>query len=420
MMKKAKNFLKKLGPGFITGASDDDPSGIATYSQTGAIFGLSQLWTALFTFPFMSVVQVMCGKIGLITGKGLAGVLNKYYPKWILYIAVSILFVSNTVNIGADLGAMASSAQLIFKIPFIFWLIFMTVTTLILEIFVSYKVYVKFLKYLAFCLLAYIITAFVVKADWQNVFKSTIIPTIIPTKEYFMNIVAILGTTIAPYLFFWQADEEVEEEVEHGKIRSFGAGIPRVTPKDITNLRIDTFIGMFFSNIIMFFIILTTAATLNVHGIQINTIGDAASALKPLAGDFAFLLFSIGIIGTGFLAVPILAGSASYAISETFGWKAGLYRKVTRAHGFYGVITLATLVGLLINFIGIDPVKSLYYTAILNGIAAPILIFFILHIANNKKILGKSTNGWLSNILGIITAVVMTLAAVILIWELVT
>lgn len=418
-MKKIKKLLKLIGPGFITGASDDDPSGIATYSQTGALFGYGQLWTMPFLLPFMTIIQEMCGRIGLITGKGLAGVIRHHYSKWILYLAMSLLVLANTINIGTDLGAMAASAQLIFGIPFIFWLIIMTITTLILEIFVSYKVYVKFLKYLTFSLLAYMITAFIVRQEWQEVLRSTLIPLFLPTKEYFMNLVAILGTTIAPYLFFWQADEEVEEEIAHNKLRSFGVGVPRITPKDISNMRLDTFIGMFFSNLIAFFIILTTAATLNRAGItDINSTHEAALALKPLAGEFAFILFAMGIIGTGLLAVPILAGSASYAISETFGWKEGLYRKITTAHGFYGVIILATLVGFLINFIGINPIKALYYTAVINGLAAPILIVLILFIANNKRILGPRTNGWFSNTLGGLIVLLMSTAAIALLWQL--
>lgn len=418
-MKKIKKLLKLIGPGFITGASDDDPSGIATYSQTGALFGYGQLWTMPFALPFMTVIQEMCGRIGLVTGKGLAGVIRHHYPKEILYLAITLLVIANTINIGVDLGAMAASAQLIFGIPFIFWLIIMTVTTLILEIFVSYKVYAKFLKYLTFSLFAYMITAFIVREEWQEVLRSTLIPLFLPTREYFMNLMAILGTTIAPYLFFWQADEEVEEEIAHHKLRGFGAGVPRITPKDIRNMRLDTFIGMFFSNLIAFFIILTTAATLNRAGItDINSVHEAALALKPLAGDFAFLLFAAGIIGTGFLAVPILAGSASYAISETFGWKEGLYRKITTAHGFYGVIILATLVGLLINFIGINPIKALYYTAIINGLAAPILIALILFIANNQKILGSRTNGWFSNALGGLIVLLMSTVAIAFLWQL--
>lgn len=416
-MKRIRRILSYIGPGFITGASDDDPSGIATYSQTGSIFGFAQLWIALFSFPLQAAVQEMCGRIGLVTGRGLAGVIRKNYPKELLYASVSLLFLANTINIGADLGAMAASAQLIFNLPFIGWLIGMVVLTLGLEIFISYKTYSKYLKYLGIALFSYIFTAFAVKIDWKTVFVSTVIPHFEFSKVYLLNIVAVLGTTISPYLFFWQADEEVEEEVAENKIKRMGAGEPRITVRDIRKLRVDTIFGMFFSNLIMFFIIITTGATLFRKGIgNINSAADAALALRPFAGDFAFLLFAIGIIGTGLLALPVLAGSASYAASEAFGWKEGLYQKLRRAHGFYGAIAVATIVGLLINFVNINPITALYYSAVINGIIAPPLIVMILFIANNKKIMGERTNNNLLNILGIITAFVMGAASVILLW----
>lgn len=415
MRGRIKKFLKTLGPGFITGASDDDPSGIATYSQTGSLFGYSQLWTSLFTFPFMATVQEMCGRIGMVTGKGLSGVIRHHYSKKVLYFAVFLLLVANTINIGADLGAMASSAQLVFGIPFIFLLIGMTVLILVLEVFVSYKTYVRFLKYLTFSLFAYVITAFIVKQDWTKVLTSTLAPSFSLTKDYLFNIVAILGTTISPYLFFWQADEEVEEEIVQGKLRMMGAGVPKISKRDIRKMRIDTTIGMLFSNIVMFFIIVTTASTLHTNGIfHIETADQAASALRPFAGDFAFLLFAMGIIGTGLLSVPVLAGSASYAIAEALGWKAGLYRKFNKAHGFYGVITIATLIGLLVNFINIKPFQMLYYTAVINGIAAPPLLILILLISNNKTVMGKYTNSAFSNIFGWLIAIIMTLASLAL------
>lgn len=415
-MKKIKKFLKILGPGFITGASDDDPSGIATYSQAGALFGFSQAWTALFSFPLMAAVQEMCGRIGLVTGHGLAGVIRQYYTKKVLYFAVLLLFIANTINIGADLGAMAASAQLVFGLPFIAWLLGMVIITLLLEIFVSYKTYAKYLKYLTFALFSYVITAFIIKIDWKQVFISTFIPAVQLNKAYFLNIVAILGTTISPYLFFWQASEEVEEEIAHHRLRRMGAGQPKITPKDISHLRMDTIVGMFFSNLVMWFIIITTGATLFPHGIDnIQTASSAALALRPLAGDFAYLLFAAGIIGTGLLAVPILAGSASYAVSEAFGWKEGLSRKLKTAHGFYGAITIATLIGILINFIGINPISALYYTAVLNGILAPPLLIIILFIANNKKIMGQRINNRLLNFLGMMTIAIMSIGALALI-----
>lgn len=411
-MKKIKNFLKRLGPGFITGASDDDPSGIVTYSQTGALFGFGQAWTSLFSFPLMAVVQEMCGRIGLVSGKGLAAVIKQNYSKRILYISVSLLLLANTINIGADLGAMAAVANLIFGLPFFFWLFFIVLVTLSLEIFISYKTYSKYLKYLTFALFSYVLSVFVIKINWLDVLKSTLIPHFEFSKVYVLNIIAILGTTISPYLFFWQADEEVEEEVAYGKLRSLGAGIPRLADSDISKLRIDTISGMFFSNLIMFFIIVTSGAVLYANGIHsINSASQAALALRPIAGDFAFLLFALGIIGAGFLAVPILAGSASYAVSETFGWRAGLNKKFTKAPGFYGIIIIATFFGLFINFLGIDPIVTLYYTAVINGIIAPPLLLIILLIANNKKIMGEKVNNKLSNVFVIFTILIMGLSS---------
>ncbi len=419
MFKKLKKLLSILGPGFITGASDDDPSGIATYSQAGASFGYSQLWTAPFSFPFMTAIQEMCGRIGLVTGKGLSGVIKKYYSKPILYVAVLILFTANTVNIGANLGAMAGAGELLFNLPFVFWLIGMTVVTLLLEIFVSYKVYSRYLKYLAFSLFSYVLVVFVVKQNWSEIFFSTIIPTFSLNRDYLINIVAILGTTISPYLFFWQETEEIEEEVKSGKIMGIGRGIPKVSKRDIREMRMDTVAGMFFSNLVMFFIIATTASTLHISGIsRIDTADQAAQALRPLAGDFASLLFAAGIIGVGLLSVPILAGSASYAVSEAFGWREGLYRKLTQAHGFYGAITIATALGLFVNFLHIPPFQMLYYTAVLNGIAAPPLMILILLIANNKRIMGGHTNSIWSNTLGVVITIVMSLAAFTLLFAL--
>ncbi|OGF20028.1 iron transporter [Candidatus Falkowbacteria bacterium RIFCSPLOWO2_02_FULL_45_15] len=418
MKKKLKKFFRSLGPGFITGASDDDPSGIATYSQTGALFGYGQLWLSLYLWPFMSAIQEMCGRIGLVTGRGLAGVIRAHYHRSILYVAVSLLLIANTVNIGADLGAMASAAQLLLNWPFASWLIVMIALTLLLEVFVSYRVYAKYLKYLTLALFAYVAAFFMVRQDWRAIVLATFIPKFSLSSDYLMNIVAILGTTISPYLFFWQASEEVEEEVTKHKIRAMGSGIPRVTRRDISALRSDTAIGMLWSQIIAFFIIATTGSTLYLAGMNnITTATEAAEALRPLAGNFTFLLFALGIVGTGLLAVPVLAGSASYAIAESFGWREGLYRKFAQAHGFYGVITVATLVGLLINFIGLQPFQILYYTAVLNGMIAPPLMVLILLIAGNKKIMGKYINSRRSKALGWIITVLMGAASLALLYD---
>jgi NRAMP (natural resistance-associated macrophage protein)-like metal ion transporter len=410
MKKNVRKFFKSLGPGFITGASDDDPSGIATYSQTGAQFGFKQLWVALFTFPFMVVIQEMCGRIGLVTGTGLSGVIRKHYSKKALYFTISLLLIANTINIGADLGAMAAALELLIPVPFTILLLGVTAFTLILEIFVSYHVYVRILKYLALSLLAYVVIVFLIKIDWRSVAYHTFVPHLSLQKEYILNIVALLGTTISPYLFFWQANEEVEEEIEEGKLKTSGRGIPKITNLDIKNMRRDTWVGMLFSNLITFFIIVTAAVTLGAQGItNIETATDAAQALRPF-GMAAFLLFTVGIVGTGLLTVPVLAGSASYAISEAFKWKTGLYRKFSQAHGFYGIITIATIVGLLVNFTHIPPFKMLYYTAMVNGILAVPLLIVILRIANNKKIMGERVNSRASNVLGWIITGVMMLA----------
>ncbi len=415
-MPKRQSFLKKLlgalGPGFITGAADDDPSGIATYSQTGVLFGFSQLWVALFSYPFMTVIQEMCGRIGMVTGMGLAGVIRKEYSKKILALSVLLLLIANTINIGADLGAMASSVQLLLPIPFIVLLIGITIFTLFLEVLVPYPTYARYLKYLTLSLLAYVITAFVIKENWSVILHSTFVPHIVWSKAYLMNIAAFLGTTISPYLFFWQADEEVEEEIVHHQIRGMGKGIPKVRPADLQQMRIDTAAGMFFSEFITFFIIVTVASALGTTGVTINTAADAASALRPLAGNFAFLLFTLGILGTGLLAVPTLAGSAAYALSETFNWSVGLSKKFKEAHGFYGIITLSMLVGLLVNFTPIGSITMLYYAAMLNGVLAPPLMILILCIANNKKILGARVNSPLSNWLGWFVTIIMSAVAI--------
>lgn len=418
-MKLLKKIAKLIGPGFITGASDDDPSGIATYAQTGAQFGYQQLWTAFLTTPFMVAIQEMCGRIGMVTGRGLAGVIREHYARPFLYGAVTLLVVANGVNIGADLGAMASVGQMLVGLPFAVWLVGIAVLTLLLEVFVSYRTYAKYLKYLTLSLLTYVLVTFIVKQDWSQIFYSTIIPHIKLSREYIFNLVAIFGTTISPYLFFWQASEEVEEEVAHHKLRTMGKGVPRITPGDVKQMDRDTVVGMIFSNLIMFFIIVTAASTLHLNGItNIETASQAAEALRPLAGDFAYILFALGVLGTGLLAIPILAGSASYAIAEAAGWKEGLYRKFKQAHGFYGVMALATLLGILVNFTPIKPFQMLYYTAALNGVLAPPLMIMILLIANNKKVMGQYTNTRVSNVMGWLITLVMGAGAITLIFTL--
>jgi len=412
-MSKFSEFLKILGPGFITGAADDDPSGIGTYSQTGAQFGYHQLWLALFCFPFMFIIQAMCGRIGIVTGSGLAKNIRRNYPKGILYFAIILLFSANALNIGVDLAAMAEAVQLIFKIPFAILLLGFILLILLLQIFTSYIVYAKYLKYLTLSLLAYVFTAFVVKQDWTQIFHSTFIPEFSFDKQYWLNLVAVLGTTISPYLFFWQTSQAKEEKIENRLNENLLTDKPNTNGKKIKDMNIYTCVGMVFSQVIMFFIIVTTAATLNKSGItDIQTAAQAAEAIRPLAGEFAFLIFSLGIIGSGLLAVPVLATSAAYAISETFSWKGGLHRKFSQAYGFYGIIIVATIIGLLVDFSSISPFKMLYYSAVFNGICAPPLLVLVILISNNKSLLGEHTNSLTLNILGWIITAVMTISVI--------
>jgi NRAMP (natural resistance-associated macrophage protein)-like metal ion transporter len=414
-----QRFKKSLGPGVITGIADDDPSGIATYAQTGAVFGLSQLWLALFTYPFMIAIQEMCGRIGMITGKGLASILKENYSRPILYGAVTLLLITNTINIGADLGAMAASLQLITPLSFTVALSFLTFITVASIILIPYQKYVAVLKYLALTICAYVITAFTLNQSWGTIFSALIIPHFEWSDVYILNITAMLGTTISPYLFFWQASEEVEEEIVGGKIQDLDTTIPEVTSSELSQMRIDTATGMFVSNLVTFFIIITAASTLGASGLtSITSAAQVAESLRPLAGNFAFLLFAIGIIGTGLLAVPVLAGSASYAISETFGWKEGLGKTFTQARGFYIIIIFSLIIGMAVNIIDINPITMLYYSAILNGLLAPPLMILILLIGNNKKILKNHTNGKLGNILGISITTIMSALTIYFLYSL--
>jgi NRAMP (natural resistance-associated macrophage protein)-like metal ion transporter len=421
LLKTLKGLFRYIGPGFITGASDDDPSGIATYAQTGAIFGNGQLWLVWFTSPFMIVIQQMCGRIGLVTGKGLASIILEYYSKRVLCLTISLLVIANTVNIGTDLGAMATSAQMLLGMPFLFWLILVTGSVVILEIFVPYKTYSNILKYLGLTLFAYVLTAFVIRLDWGAIFHATLIPRIEFSSDYLLNVVAVLGTTISPYMFFWQASEEIEEEIVKGQISDIGIGRPCVTRRGVVEMNWDTIIGMFFSQVIMFFIIVTTAGTLHISGItQIQTASQAAEALRPLAGDLAYLLFAAGIIGTGLLAVPVMAGASAYAIAETFELKEGLGKKLNLAPGFYVVIGVSTLIGMSLDLLGINPITALYYTAVLNGLVAPPLMVLIVMIANRKDIMGRYVNSRASNVLGWLIVLIMALVGASLIVNLVT
>lgn len=418
-LSKAKSYWKSLGPGLTTGAADDDPSGIATYSQAGAAYGFNFLWLAGFTFPFMSVVQEMCARIGLVTGRGLAANIRQYYPKWVLYFATMLLFSANTLNIGADLGAMAQATQLIFpNFSFTAIILGFTILTLALQIFTTYDKYAKYLKWLALMLLSYVFSALTINIDWGYVLQKAVIPTIVISKDQIFLITAVLGTTISPYLFFWQTSQEVEEQILDGKT-TLKLRQEESTPAEMKSMRTDVWSGMFLSNLVMFFIIAACAATLNAAGItNITSAAQAAEALRPIAGDQVYLLFALGIIGTGMLAVPILAGSASYAISESMGWKFGLYRKLREANAFYGVIIIATGIGLVINLLGFDPIKALIYTAVFNGLIAPVILLLILLMSGNAKIMGRWVNGKITSIFGWIIVAIMTLAGAATIFSL--
>ncbi|MDP3955444.1 MAG: Nramp family divalent metal transporter [bacterium] len=418
-IKKLRDLLKSVGPGFITGAADDDPSGLATYSMAGAQFGYRLNWLSLFLIPMMISIQEMCGRIGLCSGMGLAGAIKKIYSKKLLVFAVSLLAVANTINISADLGIMAASIEMVFGLPFFFWLVIITAFIIILEVFVSYKRYSSFLKWIALSLFVYVFTALTAKQDWGLIVRDTLIPNISFNSVYLMMLVGFIGTTISPYLFFWQASEEVEEEIEEGQIADFDKK-PIVNKKKIAFLRRDTTIGMVFSNLIATAIVLTTAATLNANGItDIGTPQQAALALKPLTGDLAFFLFTFGIIGIGLQAVPILAGGVAYAISELFGFKEGLNKRFTQATAFYLVLGLAILIGALINLIGVNPLKALFYTAIINGIISIPLIAIIIKLADDPRIVGNFKTSKLNRAIAWTTFSFVGIASILMIANLI-
>ncbi len=407
---KVKKVLRVLGPGLITGASDDDPSGIATYSQAGAQFGLSVLWTALITYPLMAAVQGMCARIGLVTSQGLTVTIKNHYPRPLLYIMLVLSFPAITLNIGADIQGIGAVSHMI--IPFIPTSVFCIVfTALLMYVIVKYpyKKIAMILKWLCLSLLLYIIVPFLTKQDWGLIARNTFIPSIKFNKEYLSIIVAILGTTISPYLFFWQTTMEVEENTQNKRVM--------INKRVLTDMRKDVNIGMLLSNVVMFFIILTTATVLYSGGVRnIDTVDQAAKALEPLAGKLTYLIFAIGVLGTGFLAIPVLSGSQSYMLAETFGWKAGLDKKFPQARAFYITIIISLLIGLSLDFFDVSPIKALLYTAILYGLTAPFLVAVVLLISNNRKIMKEHTNTIFSNILGFLTLILMTGAAVALIY----
>ncbi len=403
-------FFADLGPGLITGCADDDPSGISTYSMSGAVFGYGLLWTALISFPLMVSVQMMCGRLGMVTGRGLAGVIRRRYSKWVLWGACSLLIVANVVNIAADLGGMADATQMLTGVNSLVWTPIYTALIVSFLFWSSYRQIARIFKWITLVLLAYVVTAFFARVDWHQALITTLLPHPVWSRDYIEVLVGILGTTISPYLFFWQASQEVEEERSMGKNLAQRKG---ATAEELRALKVDVITGMFASNFIMYFIILTTAATLHAHGIvKIDTAKQAAEALRPLAGKAAYLLFTLGLIGTGMLGVPVLAGSCAYAISEAAAWRGSLEKKPRGAKKFYGVLGIAMALGLAIDFTGLDAIKMLFWSAVTNGILAPPLIFLILLLTSDRKVMGHQTSPITERALGWVTFVFMAAAAV--------
>jgi Mn2+/Fe2+ NRAMP family transporter len=419
------SFFRILGPGIITGAADDDPSGIATYSQTGAQFGFGQLWTALYQIPLLLAVQEACARIGAVTGKGLAGVIHEHYTRKILVGVVLLVAIANTINIGADIGAVAAAGQLVVNVPFWTLAVGTALLLMVSEVVISYKTYARVLKWLALALLSYPATAFIVKQPWKEILYATVVPHIELTFAFFFIITGVFGTSISPYMFFWQASEEVEEE-KAIRMPMGGDGFPKLPRRFIRDMRIDTLVGMVSAELAQWFIIITTATVLFKHGTTtINSAADAAKALEPLvqsfpnSGQIAKDLFAVGVVGLGLLAIPVLAGSTAYALAEAFGWKQGLSKKFKQARAFYAVIVVSMAIGLLLNFIGIDPMKALVFTAVFNGMAAVPLLFLIAKINGSPQILGNHRGGVLSRTFVWVTFGVMGLSAVALLYTLV-
>jgi NRAMP (natural resistance-associated macrophage protein)-like metal ion transporter len=408
-------LLQVLGPGLITGASDDDPSGIATYSQAGAQFGFGLTWVMLFSWPLMCAIQEISARIGRVTGRGIAGNLKKHYPNPVVYSIVLLLLVANIINLGADLGAMGAALKLLIGGPQLVYAALFGLVTVILEVFSRYSRYVAILKWLTLSLFAYVGVVFIVHTPWAEVARSLVIPQITLSPAYMTVVVALLGTTISPYLFFWQAEEEVEEVKERPEAKPLERA-PEQAPEELKRIRIDTYVGMGFSNAVALFIILTTAATLHAHGVtDIQTSSQAAEALRPIAGKLAFAIFAIGIIGTGFLAIPVLAGSAAYALGEAVGWHVGLSRKLSRAKAFYATIAVATVLGVLLNNSPIDPIKALFWSAVINGVVAVPIMAIMMLIATRHRVMGEFRLSPRLRFMGWLSTAAMTLAAIAMI-----
>lgn len=410
----AKRFFEMLGPGLITGASDDDPSGIGTYAQSGAALGYAPLWLAWVTFPMMWTIQFICAKIGMVTGMGLARVLRKHYSRPLLYAVVTGLTIANTINAGVDIGAIAAALNLLIPIPIVMMIVPVTIIILVLQIWGSYRLIARVFKWLTVALFAYILSAFFAHPAWHDVLRGTLVPSVRFDSQFLSIIVAVLGTTITPYLFFWQADNEVEEEISMG--RRTLAQRRGATKTELKYANADVAVGMLFSNVVMYFIILATAATLHQSGqTDIQSATEAAGALRPIAGNAAYVMLAVGLIGAGFLCVPILTGSSAYAIAEALGWRRGLDEKPRHAKLFYGVIAASTVLGMLINFLGINPIRALFWTAVINGFLAPPVLVVVMLVANNRKVLGDEVNGPITNVMGWLTTAAMFVAAIALV-----
>ena len=408
-----RRFFSNLGPGLITGAADDDPSGISTYSVTGAGFGYAPLWTAIFSFPLMAAVQIMCARLGMVTGLGLAGVIRRRYPRWILWSACALLVIANIVNIAADLGGMADVTQLLTGVRSLYWTPVYALLLVGLLFWTSYRLIARIFKWLTLALFAYIAAAFLAHPDWSAVLRATLIPSVQWSGAYWATLVGILGTTISPYLFFWQAAQEVEEDIASGK--STVEQRQGASPRELRRSRTDVLTGMFFSNLVMYFIILTSAATLHAHGkTSISTARDAAEALRPLAGDGAYWLFSLGLIGAGMLGVPVLVGSCAYAIAEAADWVGSLDVHPPLAHGFYAVIAVAMALGLGLDYAGLNAVRMLFWSAVLNGALAPPLLILVVLLTSSADVMGEHRNGIALRWLGWACAAVMLIATVIM------
>lgn len=410
-----RSWMKRLGPGLITGAADDDPSGIATYTQAGAQFGFGLLWTMLLTYPLMVAIQSVSARLGRVTGRGLATNLRRHYPAPVLYAAVLVLLIANTINIAADLAAMGAAARRVLGGPVQLYIVLLGTASLLLQVFVTYDRYARFLKWLTLALFAYVAMAFVIPVDWKAVGLSIIKPPVTFSADYMTTVVAVLGTTISPYLFFWQASQEVEEIRSHPSQQAL-LRAPLQANVQLRRINIDTWVGMALSNTVAFFIILSAAATLHAHHVDVKTTADAASALKPIAGEMAFALFSLGIVGTGLLALPVLAGSAAYAMAGAMKWRNSLALQVNLAKQFYAVIAVATLGGVVLTFMHLDPIKALYWSAVINGIAAVPIMALVMLMAGSRAVMGKfALNGVLLWV-GWLATVVMGMAAVGLFW----